>query len=227
MLGQTDRRKRCWQAMLCGVFLTSCLLVLVGVTPVTAVVPSNAASDGTLDGNDGWASSGAITSPGAIDPIDRLGSALGASDGHVGGGGRAGEAGARPDGWDRGPGEPARVAVASADTTDCDGASSRTDAVPDGTHTAVLDRIEDDLAVLEVSGDANSTHELVVEVRSLPADGRHPNAVFEVRVTDGELRDATYDASRSEARFEEAQDRFDGLASKPREENEGEDDDGE
>jgi hypothetical protein len=83
----------------------------------------------------------------------------------------------------------------------------------DGTYTAVLDRIEDDPAVLEVSDDEDETHELVVEADDFPADGRHPNAVFEIQVTDGELQSATYDEARSETRMEEAQDRFDELAS--------------
>jgi len=85
----------------------------------------------------------------------------------------------------------------------------------DGTYTAVLDRIEDDLAVLEVSDDEGDTHELVVDVDELPADGRHPDAVFEVELRDGEFTAATYDEPESRSRKAEAQDRFDRLSSRP------------
>jgi hypothetical protein len=85
----------------------------------------------------------------------------------------------------------------------------------DGTYTAVLDRIEDDLAVLEVSDDAGTTHELVVDVADLPEEGRHPDAVFDVETADGELQAVTYDELRTESRKEDAQDRFDRLSSRP------------
>ena len=118
------------------------------------------------------------------------------------------------------------AAATSGDPGDCGSGGARTAVVADGTYTAVLDRIEDDLAVLEVSDDEGDTHELVVDVAALPADGRQPDAVFEVRVTDGELREATYDESRSESRREAAQDRFDRLTSQP-DADENEDEDGE
>jgi hypothetical protein len=85
----------------------------------------------------------------------------------------------------------------------------------DGTYTAVLDRLEDDLAVLEVSDDAGDTHELVVDLAALPEDGRHPDAVLEVEIADSELQAATYDDSQTESRKAEAQDRFDRLSSRP------------
>jgi hypothetical protein len=85
----------------------------------------------------------------------------------------------------------------------------------DGTYTAVLDRIEDDLAVLEVTDDEDDTHELVVDFAALPEAGRHPDAVFEVEMVAGELQTAIYDELRSESRKEDAQDRFDRLSSRP------------
>jgi hypothetical protein len=84
----------------------------------------------------------------------------------------------------------------------------------DGTYTAVLDRIEDDLAVLEVS-DGDARHELVVDLAALPEDGQHPDAVFAVDIEDGDLHAATYDEAESEKRKDEAQDRFDQLSSRP------------
>lgn len=132
------------------------------------------------------------------------------------------------NGADRAGGETVRVAAAASDdTADCDGESARAAGLPDGTYTAVLDRVEDDLAVLEVSDDAGETHELVVAVADLPTAGRHPNAVFEIGVTAGELRTATYDESWSEARLETAQDRFDGLAERQEDDGEDENDEAE
>jgi hypothetical protein len=144
------------------------------------------------------------------------------------GGSPDGAAGVGPNGADRAGGETVRVAATASDTTmNCDGESARADGLPDGTYTAVLDRVEDDLAVLEVSDDAGETHELVVAVADLPTAGRHPNAVFEIGVTAGELRTATYDESRSEARLETAQDRFDGLAERQEDDGEDENDEAE
>jgi hypothetical protein len=140
--------------------------------------------------------------------------AIDTAAGSAGTAGAAPATGAQTNGAEPGPSEAASVTAATGDATaNCDGEPTGTESVPDGTHTAVLDRIEDDLAVLEVSDGAGDTHELVVDVTALPTDGRHPNAVFEVRTADGELRNATYDESQSEARLEDAQDRFDGLAS--------------
>lgn len=98
--------------------------------------------------------------------------------------------------------------------------------IPDDTYTAVVDRIEDGLATLELTAaaDADETddgrgsegrrerHELVVEPQTLPPDARHANAVLRVAVRDGEVVDATYDEAETEARAESAQDRFDGLS---------------
>ena len=85
----------------------------------------------------------------------------------------------------------------------------------DGSYTAVLDRVEDDRAVLEVSDDEGDTHELVVDLAALPAEGRHADAVFEIEIADGDLQEASYDEAETKARTEEAQDRFDRLSSRP------------
>jgi hypothetical protein len=81
----------------------------------------------------------------------------------------------------------------------------------DGTYTAVLDRFEDDLAVLvvEANGDVS---ELVVAVKRLPEEGRHQDAVFTVDLDDGTLQDAHYEPVTTEERTETAQERFDRLA---------------
>lgn len=86
--------------------------------------------------------------------------------------------------------------------------------IPDGTYTAVVDRFEDDLAVLEVSGE-DDRYELVVSESDLPADGRHQDAVLGVVVEDGGLVEATYNEAVTEQRKEEAQSRFDRLSKRP------------
>lgn len=86
--------------------------------------------------------------------------------------------------------------------------------IPDGTYTAVVDRFEDELAVLEVSGD-DERYEHAVERAALPEDARNVDAVLELDIEDGELREARYEAEATESREEDAQSRFDRLSKRP------------
>lgn len=86
--------------------------------------------------------------------------------------------------------------------------------IPDGTYTAVVDRIEEGLATMELDG-GEERHELVVEAAQLPEDGRHESAVYEVVVEDDRLIDASYDESATADRREAARDRFDRLSERP------------
>ncbi|QZP39393.1 DUF3006 domain-containing protein [Halobaculum magnesiiphilum] len=85
--------------------------------------------------------------------------------------------------------------------------------VPDGEHTAVVDRFEGELAVLEVTT-PDGLRQLVVDEGELPEDGRHQDAVLEVTVESQELVDATYNERETESRAESAQDRFDQLSNR-------------
>jgi hypothetical protein len=89
----------------------------------------------------------------------------------------------------------------------------------DGDYTAVLDRFEEGrdgrLAVLVLERDAESVGDLAVDPDRLPADGRETDAVFDVRVREGQLRSATYRPEASRRRAEDAQSRFDRLSSRP------------
>jgi hypothetical protein len=93
------------------------------------------------------------------------------------------------------------------------------DSPDDGDYTAVLDRFEEGrdgrLAVLVLERDAESVGDLVVDPDRLPADGRETDAVFDVRVRNGELRSATHRPEASRRRAEDAQSRFDRLSSRP------------
>jgi hypothetical protein len=87
--------------------------------------------------------------------------------------------------------------------------------IPDGTYTAVLDRIEDGLAALVVEVDGTSADELLVEPTALPEEARHADAVLTVEVQDGTMVEASYRPSETERRRESAQSRFDRLAERP------------
>lgn len=103
--------------------------------------------------------------------------------------------------------------------------------IPDGTYTAVVDRIEDGLATLELtpvadecgrdrpvadeSGTDRERYSLVVCEEHLPADGRHADAVLAVTLADEALEEATYDPGETGARAGAAQDRFDRLSDRP------------
>lgn len=86
--------------------------------------------------------------------------------------------------------------------------------IPDGEYTAVVDRIEETLATLEVSG-GDERYNLVVGEEELPADGRHADAVLRITVIDDELADAEYQSDETEQRQTDAQSRFDRLSKRP------------
>lgn len=86
--------------------------------------------------------------------------------------------------------------------------------IPDGEYTAVVDRIEETLATLEVSS-GDERYNLVVREEELPADGRHADAVLQITVIDNELVDAAYQPEETEQRKADAQRRFDRLSKRP------------
>ena len=91
--------------------------------------------------------------------------------------------------------------------------------IPDGTHTAVLDRFEDTqesrVAVLVVEGDERSLGDLLVNPDALPEEARHQDAIVEITLEAGELREMTYDEREMTDRQERTQSRFDRLARRP------------
>lgn len=91
--------------------------------------------------------------------------------------------------------------------------------IPDGTYTAVVDRIEDDLATLLLEADGEDAYQLDVDPCVLPADARQADAVLTVEVSGGELLDAVYQPEETETRQESARSRFDRLSERaPRDE---------
>jgi hypothetical protein len=87
--------------------------------------------------------------------------------------------------------------------------------IPDGSNRAVIDRIEDDFAVLEVTSPEDELHELVVSPDELSSEGRHADAVLTVRVADNSLVEAVYQPEETQGQKEQAEDRFDRLANRP------------
>jgi hypothetical protein len=98
----------------------------------------------------------------------------------------------------------------------------------DGTYVAVLDRFEEvetadgayeEVAVLLVEDDEQIVAERLLGRSELPSDGRHQDAVFELRFEDDELVEMVYDSATTEERSQAAQDRFDRLSRRlPRDE---------
>ncbi|MFC7138472.1 DUF3006 domain-containing protein [Halosimplex aquaticum] len=86
--------------------------------------------------------------------------------------------------------------------------------IPDGTYTAVVDRIEDTLATLQLEGD-DDLYNLVIGEEELPEPARHADAILDVELEDEELVRADYDEAETEARRDKAQSRFDRLSERP------------
>jgi hypothetical protein len=92
--------------------------------------------------------------------------------------------------------------------------------VDSGSYTAVLDRIEDDLAVLILEEDGEAVEEHVVPLEELPEPAQTQDAILEVTVEDGDIVDAVFDPDKSAERIDDAQSRFDRLARRPPDEDE-------
>lgn len=82
----------------------------------------------------------------------------------------------------------------------------------DRTYTAVLDRFEEDRAVLLVERGDEVVDEMVVPKSMVPSAGRHQDAVFAVSLAGEQSLEFRYDAERTEERSDRAQSRFDRLS---------------
>lgn len=85
----------------------------------------------------------------------------------------------------------------------------------DGTYTAVVDRFEDDLAVLLIEADGETVGERVLDRKRLPEAGRHVDAVLSIDLDDGDVESIDYEEETTESRAEDAQRRFDELSRRP------------
>lgn len=86
--------------------------------------------------------------------------------------------------------------------------------LPDGTYTAVIDRVEDGIATLEVDAE-DGLSALEIEAVELPAEARTADAVLRITVENSALASVTYKAAETADRANAAQDRFDRLSKRP------------
>lgn len=89
------------------------------------------------------------------------------------------------------------------------------DTLTDGTYTAVVDRIEDGLATVFIEREDEELASATVEATALPEGGRHADAIFSIRVSEGGVAEWTYDPEASETRQSATQERFDRLSRRP------------
>ncbi|WP_135826096.1 DUF3006 domain-containing protein [Halorussus ruber] len=97
----------------------------------------------------------------------------------------------------------------------------------DGRYTALLDRFEEteddrELAVLLLESGDEVVAERAIPSWRLPEDARQQDAVLELSVRNGFVTSMAYDSAATERRVESAQSRFDRLAERPEESDEGE-----
>ncbi|NLV05012.1 DUF3006 family protein [Haloarcula rubripromontorii] len=86
--------------------------------------------------------------------------------------------------------------------------------LPDGTYTAIVDRIEDGIATLEVDTE-DGLSALDIETAELPAEAQTADVVLEITVTDSALADVTPEPEETADLASEAQRRFDRLSKRP------------
>jgi len=63
-------------------------------------------------------------------------------------------------------------------------------------YTGVIDRFEDDLAVILLEDDGDVVDELVLDRGDLPTDAAHEDAILEVTLEDGEVTESRVRCSR-------------------------------
>lgn len=83
--------------------------------------------------------------------------------------------------------------------------------IDDGMYTAVVDRFENDHAVLLVEDDGTTIGEVVVDQDRLPEAGQ-VDAVLTIEIQDGEITESRYDRAVTKRRANRTQARFDRLS---------------
>jgi hypothetical protein len=83
------------------------------------------------------------------------------------------------------------------------------------TFIAVLDRFEEEQAVLLLESGGETVDELIMHRNELPESGRHQDAVFTVIVDEESVVEIQYKPTETDDRAEAAQQQFDRLARRP------------
>ncbi|WP_435156229.1 DUF3006 domain-containing protein [Haladaptatus sp. DFWS20] len=86
---------------------------------------------------------------------------------------------------------------------------------PPQTLTAVLDRFEEEQAVLLLESEGEVVDEVVMYCDDLPESGRHQDAIFTITVDGESIVEIQYESTETEERAEAAQQQFDRLARRP------------
>ena len=87
------------------------------------------------------------------------------------------------------------------------------------TFSAVLDRFEEDQAVLLLESDGETVDEIVIQRDDLPVSGRHQDAIFTVTVDGDTVVEIEYESAETEERADASQEQFDRLARRLPEDN--------
>ena len=82
-------------------------------------------------------------------------------------------------------------------------------------YRGVLDRFEDDIAVVLLEQDGETVDDIAIPREQLPEEGRYQDAIFAVEMVDGEIATLSYRSEKTTERAEEAQSRFDRLSQRP------------
>ena len=90
---------------------------------------------------------------------------------------------------------------------------------PPQTFTAVLDRFEEEQAVVLLESGGEAVDEVVIPRDDLPESGRHQDAIFTVTVDGDTVVEIEYEPTETEERADAAQEQFDRLARRPSEDN--------
>lgn len=82
-------------------------------------------------------------------------------------------------------------------------------------YRGVLDRFEDDLAVVLLERDGETVGDIAVPREQLPEDGRHRDAIFTIKVEGETVQTISYRPEKTRKQAEQAQSRFDRLSQRP------------
>ena len=87
-------------------------------------------------------------------------------------------------------------------------------------YRGVLDRFEDDLAVVLIERDGETVEDIALSREQLPEEGRHQDAIFTVGMEGETVRTLSYRPEETREQAEQAQSRFDRLSQRPPESDE-------
>jgi hypothetical protein len=82
-------------------------------------------------------------------------------------------------------------------------------------YIGVVDRFEEDQAVVLLEADGETVDEVVLPRTDLPDDGDMVDAVLLIERTGGKIEEIEFDAEETERRKESVKDQFDRLSERP------------